>query len=134
MKHLNRLEQVMACAEWNDPAIAEGLMSSVDGRLVCATASNLFLVRDGKLLTPDIRDCGVAGVMRSVVLDAAHDLGIDVEVTDIDAADLEDAQEIFLTNVITGVRPVGTVLGVRRFESPGEVTRALLDRTARDGA
>jgi len=47
IKHLNRLEQVMACAEWNDPAIAEGLMSSVDGRIVCATAANVFLVRKG---------------------------------------------------------------------------------------
>jgi 4-amino-4-deoxychorismate lyase len=134
MKHLNRLEQVMACAEWNDPAIAEGLMASVDGRLVCATAANLFLVRDGRLVTPDIRDCGVAGVMRGVVLDAARELGIDVDVTDLSELDLAAAREVFLTNVITGVRPVGTVLGVGRFEAPGEVTRALLERTARAGA
>jgi 4-amino-4-deoxychorismate lyase len=69
LKHLNRLEQVMACSEWNDPAIAEGLMQSMDGRLVCATAANLFLVCDGCLVTPAIRDCGVAGVMRRLVRD-----------------------------------------------------------------
>lgn len=133
LKHLNRLEQVMACAEWSDPAVAEGLMSAVDGRLVCATAANLFLVRAGRLVTPDIRDCGVAGVMRGVVLDAARDLGIDAEVTDVAVADLEAAEEVFLTNAITGVRPVGTVLGVGRFESPGAVTRALLEKTVRAG-
>jgi 4-amino-4-deoxychorismate lyase len=109
-------------------------MASVDGRLVCATAANLFLVRDGRLVTPDIRDCGVAGVMRGVVLDAARELGIDVDVTDVKELDLAAAREVFLTNVITGVRPVGTVLGVGRFEAPGEVTRALLERTARAGA
>ena len=83
LKHLNRLEQVLASAEWSDPAIAEGLMSSVDGRLVCATAANMFLVRDGRLLTPDIRDCGVAGVMRGIVLAAAQELSLPAEIRDL---------------------------------------------------
>jgi len=133
LKHLNRLEQVMACAEWDDPATAEGLMSSLDGRLVCATAANFFLVRGGRLVTPDIRDCGVAGVMRGVVLAAARDLAITTEVVDLDVADLAEADEIFLTNAITGVRPVGEVTGIRRYAAPGEVTRALLDWTTRTG-
>jgi 4-amino-4-deoxychorismate lyase len=131
LKHLNRLEQVMACAEWDDPSIAEGLMSSVDGRLVCATAANFFLVRGGCLATPDIRDCGVAGVMRGVVLAAARELSITTEVCDLDVDDLTEADEIFLTNAITGVRPVGEVAGLRRLAAPGEVTRALLERTSR---
>jgi 4-amino-4-deoxychorismate lyase len=104
-------------------------MSSVDGRLVCATAANFFLVRGGRLATPDIRDCGVAGVMRGVVLAAARDLAIPTEIVDLDIADLAEADEMFLTNAITGVRPVGEIAGVRRFAAPGEVTRALLDRT-----
>jgi len=133
LKHLNRLEQVLASAEWNDPAIAEGLMSSVDGRIICATAANVFLVRDGVLVTPATRDCGVAGVMRGVVLAAARELAITTEVTDVRAEDLERADEVFLTNAITGVRPVGEILGVRRYAAPGEVTRALLDWTARAG-
>lgn len=131
IKHLNRLEQVMACAEWDDPAIAEGLMSSVDGRIVSATAANVFLVIDGRLVTPDIRDCGVAGVMRSVVLAAARELALVAEVRDVDAADLEDAGEVFLTNAITGVRPVGEVQGIHRYAAPGEVTRLLLEHTTR---
>jgi 4-amino-4-deoxychorismate lyase len=121
----------MASAEWDDPAIAEGLMSSVDGRIVSATAANVFLVIEGCLVTPDIRDCGVAGVMRSVVLAAARDLSLPVEVRDVDTADLEEAGEVFLTNAITGVRPVGEVRGVRRYEAPGEVSRLLLEQTTR---
>jgi 4-amino-4-deoxychorismate lyase len=133
LKHLNRLEQVMACAEWDDPSIAEGLMSSVDGRLVGATAANFFLVRGGCLATPDIRDCGVAGVMRGVVLAVARELSITAEICDLDVGDLQEADEVFLTNAITGVRPVGEIAGIRRYTAPGEVTRALLDRTTRAG-
>jgi 4-amino-4-deoxychorismate lyase len=130
IKHLNRLEQVLATAEWNDAAIAEGLMSAVDGRIVCATAANVFLVRDGRLITPEIRDCGVAGVMRGLVLEAAHELAIETVVGDVFPADLAEADELFLTNAITGVRPVGELLGVRRYGVPGEITRVLLERTA----
>jgi 4-amino-4-deoxychorismate lyase len=133
IKHLNRLEQVLACAEWNDPAIAEGLMSAVDGRIVCATAANVFLVRDGRLLTPDIRDCGVAGVMRGLVLEAARELSLPAEVVDLRAADLDGADEVFLNNAITGVRAVGEVLGLRRYSAPGPVTRVLLEATSRAG-
>jgi 4-amino-4-deoxychorismate lyase len=124
----------MACAEWNDPAIAEGLMSAVDGRIVCATAANVFLVKGGRLLTPAIRDCGVAGVMRGLVLEAARESGIVAEVVDLRFDDLGAADEVFLTNAITGVRPVGEILGVRRYAVPGEVTRVLLERTTRAGA
>jgi len=134
IKHLNRLEQVLACAEWNDPAIAEGLMSAVDGRVVCATAANMFLVKRGMLLTPTIRDCGVAGVMRGLVLEAARELGIVTEAVDVRLDDLGVAEEVFLTNAITGVRPVGEILGVRRYGGAGEVTRALLERTTRADA
>jgi len=103
----------------------------LDGRLVCATAANFFLVRDGRLLTPGIRDCGVAGVMRGIVLAAASELSVPTEVTDLVAADLEKADELFLTNAITGVRPVGEVIGIKRYQAPGALTRVLLERTAR---
>ena len=76
IKHLNRLEQVVARAEWDDAETAEGLMLDRYGQVVEGTMSNLFLVRGGILLTPDLSACGVAGVMRSVILDRALDLGI----------------------------------------------------------
>lgn len=130
MKHLNRLEQVMACAEWDDPQIAEGLMLSTDGRLVTATAANLFLVRDGGILTPDIRDCGVAGVMRGLVIEAARSLGIRCSVVDVRPEGLGKADEVFVTNAVAGVRPVGEVIGVGRWPT-GDVSRALANQIAR---
>jgi 4-amino-4-deoxychorismate lyase len=117
MKHLNRLEQVLAGAELREPGIDEGLMRSVDDRLVSGTASNLFLVNGERLLTPQILNCGVAGIMREVVLRAAAQLGIAVEVVDLTIADLERADELFLTNSVRGIRPVGCVDGLRDLPS-----------------
>ena len=133
MKHLNRLEQVMAAAELHDSAADEGLMLAMDGRLVCATSANLFLVRDGRLLTPLIRDCGVAGIMRRVVLHAAEALQIEAETADLELGDLASAEEVFLTNAVRGIRPVVGVVGVGAFES-GEVTRRLSEHIAAEAA
>jgi 4-amino-4-deoxychorismate lyase len=109
MKHLNRLEQVLAGAELRDTPFDEGLMLSTDDRIVCGTAANVFLVREGNLLTPQISDCGVSGVMREVVLRLAHELGIHAEVGNCTADDLMLASECFLTNAVRGIRPVGRV-------------------------
>lgn len=65
LKHLNRLEQVLARAEWSDAGHAEGLMLDVHERVVEGVFSNLLLVLDGTLVAPDLRRCGVAGVMRA---------------------------------------------------------------------
>jgi 4-amino-4-deoxychorismate lyase len=129
VKHLNRLEQVLACAEWRDPEIDEGLMFSADGRLVCATAANVFLLSEGRLLTPDIRDCGVAGVMRRVVITEAPSLGLEVIVRDLALSDLNSAAEVFITNAVGGVRPVGEIIGAGRWPV-GEVTQRLRARVA----
>src|SRR5207248_592760 len=78
-KHCNRLEQVLARAEWTDPGIAEALMYSSSGALISGTMSNVFLVRDERLSTPRLDRCGVAGVMRRVVLAEAAKAGIAAE-------------------------------------------------------
>ncbi len=129
LKHLNRLEQVMACSEWDDPGIDEGLMLSSDGRLVCATAANVFLVEGGRLVTPAIRDCGVAGVMRQVVLAAAAERGLPIAVEDVHPDRLATSDELFVTNAVVGIRPVQDLIGIRRWTT-GEVTRLLMDCTA----
>ncbi len=75
ISHLNRLEQVLARAEWDDPAMAEGLVCDTHGNAISATAANLFAVIDGNVVTPGVERCGVAGVMRAEVLAALrHDL------------------------------------------------------------
>lgn len=106
LKHLNRLEQVLARAEWHDSEHAEGLMLDVSGRVIEGVFSNLFLVCGGVLLTADLRRCGVAGVMRAELLAQAEQLGLEVGVTDISLEQLRQADEIFLCNSVYGVWPV----------------------------
>lgn len=113
MKHLNRLEQVLAQLEWNDADTGEGLMLDTEGELVCATASNVFLGRHEALFTPDLRYCGVRGVMRGEVLRAATHLGIGVSEEPLWPRDLEDATEVFVTNAVRGIRPVLALEGLR---------------------
>ena len=106
LKHLNRLEQVIARSEWQDPACAEGLMRDTSGRVIEGVFSNLFIVRDGVLLTADLSRCGVAGVMRAALLAEAGRLGIPCHVTDISLAQLQQADELFLCNSVYGIWPV----------------------------
>ena len=93
IKHLNRLEQVLARAEWSDADVVEGLLFDRRGNLVSATAANVFVGIGGALSTPPVDECGVAGVMRGALLDALPD----TQVKTITREDLMQADEIFLT-------------------------------------
>jgi 4-amino-4-deoxychorismate lyase len=123
IKHLNRLEQILARLEWDDAQIAEALLFSHGGALTSGTMSNVFLVRDGELLTPRLDRCGVAGVMREVVGTLAAGAGVNCERCALDLEDLRRAEELFLTSALTGIRPVVEVAG-RRI-AIGAVTRRL---------
>jgi 4-amino-4-deoxychorismate lyase len=118
LKHLNRLEQVLARAEWNDPAIAEGLMFDSHECVISATAANLFAVIDGTLVTPAVDQCGIAGVARAEVLARTHG-----EVTMVTRDGLARAEEVFLTSSVRGILPVRTTPD-RHYEV-GAQTRAL---------
>jgi 4-amino-4-deoxychorismate lyase len=119
LKHLNRLEQVLARAEWSDPAIGEGLLCDADGQLISGTMTNLFAVLDGVLVTPALHRCGVAGVARAEIL--AH--RPDTQVRDMHPAELIDASELFLSSSVRGILPVQAVGDT--VYVPGPVTRAL---------
>jgi 4-amino-4-deoxychorismate lyase len=123
LKHCNRLEQVLARREWTDPAIAEALLFSSSDKLVSGTMSNVFIVDGSGLRTPRMDRCGVAGVMRRVVLTEATRVGIPVSEAILDAEDLRKADEIFLTNARMGIWPV-CVLDGRPLRT-GPITRRL---------
>lgn len=106
LKHLNRLEQVLARSEWTDAAIADGLMRNAAGDVIEGTMTNLFFVSDGRLKTPDLSQCGVAGVMRARILDAAIRDGIAWEIGRYGLDDLARAEEMFVCNSVVGIWPV----------------------------
>jgi 4-amino-4-deoxychorismate lyase len=123
LKHCNRLEQILARAELAAEPRAEGILFSSSGNLVSAISSNVFLVREACLLTPRIDRCGVAGVLRRVVLREARRVGIPARECELRAQDLQAADEVFLTNARIGIWPV-RVLDAREL-TPGPVTRHL---------
>lgn len=123
IKHLNRLEQVLARREWDDPEIPEGLMLDGSGRVIEGTMSNLFLVRGGCVFTPELSESGVAGIVRGLVLESCRALDIPLKISDIKLHDVQQADELFLTNSIIGLWPVIELEG-RRYEA-GPVARRL---------
>ena len=110
IKHLNRLEQVLARTEWNDPAIHEGLLCDTRGRVVGATSANLFVLRDGRWLTASVADCGIAGTCRAWLL--ANVAGC-AEV-ELRRADVESAEALILCNSVRGILLVAA-LGEQRW-------------------
>lgn len=114
IKHLNRLEQVMARMEWDDLQIREGLLMDEFGKLIEGVSSNLFIVNaHGEILTPSLKYSGVAGVMRQHIKDnLAPKLGLSVSEAQIDRQQLADAKEVFLSNSLMGIQPVTACEGV----------------------
>ena len=106
MKTLNRLEQVLARSECLPTGAFEGLTLDADGRLVCGTMSNVFIVKDNLVRTPSLERCGVDGTMRRHLLALLDASELDFEVDDLSEADLVDADEVFLTNSQMGAIPV----------------------------
>jgi 4-amino-4-deoxychorismate lyase len=129
LKHLNRLEQVTARSEWCDPAVPEGLMLDVQGRVIEGTMSNLFLVRDGAVLTPSLIEAGVAGIMRDLIMNWVRGHSIPLAVTELDLDSTFAADELFVCNTVIGIWPVRS-LGDTRY-AVGPITRWLARRAAR---
>ena len=106
IKHCNRLEQILARAEWSDPAIDEGLMLDTEGDVIAAIAGNLFVLREGRWWTPPVDHCGIAGVCRGWAVRAfaasERRLGVD---------DVETADALVLCNAVRGILPVARLGG-----------------------
>ena len=126
LKHLNRLEQVLARGEWDDPAIAEGLMLDQAGQVIEGTMSNVFVYRQGTVMTPDTGQCGVAGIIRGRILALAGELQLEAMIAPLDLNDVGSAEELFLCNSLIGIWPVST-LGEKRY-TPGPITRLIQDK------
>jgi 4-amino-4-deoxychorismate lyase len=106
IKHLSRIENVMAAGEVAAAGAFEALLLDGSGNVISGAMSNVFLVRDGQVLTPRLDRCGVAGVMRGVVLRECASLGIAAEDRRVTLDALLAADEVFITNARVGVVPV----------------------------
>ena len=106
IKHLNRLENVLAAAELNDADIAEGILLDISGNVIEGTRSNLFMVQDGTLRTPNLSHCGVAGIQRERVMQWADTHNVPCRVEPFGLEELLAADEVFLVNSVIGLWPV----------------------------
>jgi 4-amino-4-deoxychorismate lyase len=110
IKHLNRLEQVLAQRE-RPEALDEVLMLAGHDEVISGSMSNLFIVEDERLVTPPIERCGVEGVMRRVVLETAARAGWRASVEPVSLMRLRAARTAFLTNARLGVQPLASLEG-----------------------
>ncbi len=111
IKHLNRLEQVLAQAEMAGTDFDELLMRSATGHVISGTMSNVFMPDGTVLRTPDLARGGVAGVLRSLVLECAPAAGFTVSIEPLMAERLNSAASLWVSNVRLGVRAVGSLDG-----------------------
>jgi 4-amino-4-deoxychorismate lyase len=118
IKHLNRLENVLAASEWRDQDVPEGLLTDIAGNIISGTRSNLFMLRGNILYTPNLSRCGVAGVQRDRVMDWAKQIGVSCKVEDFHLEELVQAEEIFLVNSVFGLWPVRELAEYRRTQHP----------------
>ncbi len=112
IKHLNRLDNVLASSEWDDPKIAEGLMLNARGEVIQGTKSNLFCMRDGVIYTPDLSQSGILGIMRAQILAWAQQHNIAVHITPITRDELLKSDELFVCNSLFGIWPITDLEGL----------------------
>lgn len=129
LKTLNRIEQVLARQELRHSQAFEGVMQDAGKRIICGTMSNLFFVLDDAVVTPDLSQCGVAGVMRGLVVDVLKERQCKIRIDDVEQSLLANAKEMFLTNSQFGIVPVAAFGEWRAssFEQTETFRRYLLD-------
>jgi 4-amino-4-deoxychorismate lyase len=133
IKHLNRLEQVLAASELQADVADEGLMLDVSGAVIEGISSNIFIVRGDALLTPSLHQCGVAGVMRATILQSlAQEADFTVQELRLTLADCLQADAIFCCNSIFGIAPVRAI-GVSTIKNKKTVIDALWQLLAKLG-
>lgn len=112
IKHLNKLDHVLAALEWRDGGCQEALLFDQHGQLVEASSRNVFVVKGRRLLTPSLHNAGVAGVLRRRIMEEyATKLGWRAEEASLFLESLLQADEIFLANSVFGVWPVSSLRG-----------------------
>lgn len=106
VKSLNRLENVLARKEVIEKGWDEGIMLNPLGHVVCATQSNVYLIKAQQIITPAIVNSGVAGTTRAKLNDLLLAGGWDLQEGNLTLRDIENADELFLTNAVRGVQPI----------------------------
>ena len=129
VKSTSYAENAMALAHAKLRGASEGVLANTQGELCEGTGSNVFIVRNGQILTPPLASGCLAGITRELVLE-----WFDVREETMAIADLETVDEVFLTSSTRDVHPVSRV-DDRELQVPqvsGELARQFVERAAAD--
>lgn len=127
IKHLNRLENVLARNEWQGDDYGEGLMLDANNNVIEGTMSNLFWVENKQLYTPKLQQSGVHGIMRQRIIDIAKGSGIACDEVEADLQRVQSADELFVSNSIIGIWPASLDEQPERGELTARLMKALAE-------
>ena len=128
IKSLNYLNNILAKIEAQRAGVREAIMLNARGMVAECTGDNIFIVKDGEVVTPPVSAGILAGVTRQVVLDLAREDGMAVAERDMSRYDVYTADECFLTGTAAELIPVVRVDGREIGDGkPGPVTNRLLE-------
>jgi branched-chain amino acid aminotransferase len=126
IKSCNFLTNILIREKAHRQNSVEGILMDERGRITEGTTSNVFIVKDGTLMTPAINENVLAGITRQEVLDIAQRLKIPIAQRDISAENIYHAEEVFITNSRIEILPVQRVDGRTIGDTgPGPITRRL---------
>lgn len=111
LKSISRIHLVLARMEATRLGAQEAILLGSDGNVREGTASNVFIVRQGRLFTPPVSSGILEGVTRALVFELARDSDLPCEERTVSPLDLQGADEIFFTNTSWGALPVGRLDG-----------------------
>ena len=106
IKHLNRLEQILARAEWADSGIQEGIMMDMDEHVIEGTMTNLFYIKNHTLYTASLKLAGVAGIMRGIIMAMSSEHNLSAREHTFTKDELLSADEVFVCNSVIGIWPI----------------------------
>ena len=109
VKHLNRLENILARMEWRDEDIFDGVLLDQQGGVIECTMSNIFARFDKVLVTPDLSECGVAGITRQRICDVSSALNLTAEVAQLSLSRMLQADELIICNSLYGAFQVSKI-------------------------
>lgn len=109
VKHLNRLENILARMEWRDEDIFDGVLLDQQGGVIECTMSNIFARFDKVLVTPDLSECGVAGITRQRICDVSSALNLTAEVAPLSLSRMLQADELIICNSLYGAFQVSKI-------------------------
>ena len=125
----NYLNSIIATQEAKRSGFDEAILLDHNGNVSEAPGENIFIVREGQLITPPLSSSALNGITRDAVIKIARDLDIDVTETEIARSELTVSDEIFLTGTAAEITPIIAMDGKKIGNGkPGDITKKMINQ------